>query len=475
MAGRKRVLTPFLWLVLVLLIAAKIGLIVARGPSPIVLDAAEYWDLSSHVLDGDLLMRSEPIAYRTPLYPWFLAAVGAGSGTFRLPATVVVQGLLLLLAVLLAARLSWRITGSVAVALVTVAALVPPIAAITYTTTVLTETLFTTLLVANLLSVARYAQVRTTSTAALAALTFALALLTRPVVIGLWIPHLIFIVLIGRSRRESTGVCGDATFRGLLTHGLLAAGILALLIAPWLMRNRELFGRPFLTEFLGRNVWIVAFQGGSASEFPLPDSESGRELRRRLARSPDDVDWRHTWAVSEALSASGLDDAAGDRLMKRVAFEAIVENRVAFATQALRRMVNFWRCASTDLPQPPSAVIPDDRSIDQRTWSWRFRVLEAWIDHRWSRSIAGNTALTALIAMATLTMMIHSPTRWHGFWIAMVFIYFAFITGLIEIPAYRYRMVLEPLFAVAVAAGAYAGWALITAPAKRHRVFPERQ
>ena len=153
--------------------------------------------------------------------------------------------------------------------------------------------------------------------------------------------------------------------------------------------------------------------------------------------------------------------------MKRVAIDAISENRWTFSKSAIRRVVNFWRTAATELPGPELALpepalataAPADADIVaeryqfQTVWSWRPRWLEAWIEHRWSRSVRANNVLAAITGIATSIMVLHRPTRPFGIWIAMIFAYFSIITGLIEVPTYRYRMVIEPLAAVAVGCG----------------------
>lgn len=59
----------FLVLILLLLIATKTAAVLLEGPVPIQRDAFGYWKLSALVMQGDLLMLQDPIAYRTPIYP----------------------------------------------------------------------------------------------------------------------------------------------------------------------------------------------------------------------------------------------------------------------------------------------------------------------------------------------------------------------------------------------------------------------
>ena len=494
--------------VLLILIVVKVVLVAARGPAPIELDARQYWDLSSQVMAGDPWLIGVPIAYRTPMYPWFLAVIRTLGGPFELPAVVVAQAIAAVASVAFAARLAWLLTESKRAVAVTLSCLLPSISAMTYVPVVLTETLFTTLWMANLVTVATYAKRPTLGSATLAAITYAACLLTRPIVLLAFVPHLLLVWMVTRGRRSSHTTrasghplagavagagaeatpngnsSGDKTFGSIRGHAVVAIGIVALMVGPWLARNRQLFGETFLTEFLGRNVWIVTFQQGpSVAGFDLPDSPAGDELRRRIeplssapprddalpagddALPAGDEDWRNTWTVSNQLRRSGLDDAEADRLMKRVAFDAIVDSPWAFSGHAIRRIVNYWRCAATELPEPVAAGIPPahagippDRARNPParggpTWSWRPGWMESWIANRWSRSVTINGLIAAVIASATVAMIVRPSTRPFGVWFGLLFAYVSVITGLVEIPTYRYRLVIEPLAAAAVGSG----------------------
>ena len=53
-------------LILQTLISIKIAILVGRGPAAIQADVRGYWELSSVVTRGDVLMMVQKIAYRTP-------------------------------------------------------------------------------------------------------------------------------------------------------------------------------------------------------------------------------------------------------------------------------------------------------------------------------------------------------------------------------------------------------------------------
>lgn len=87
----------------------------------------------------------------------------------------------------------------------------------------------------------------------------------------------------------------------------------------------------------------------------------------------------------------------------------------------------------------------------QRHWSVDLAPVSWMIENRLSRHVWFNTVITAVIAVAVTILMIRAETRRYGIWIALMLSYFAVVTGLVEIPNYRYRMVVEPLATLAVA------------------------
>ena len=438
----------FLTFLLLLLIAAKVAAVLVRGPVSIEMDARGYWDMSTAVMEGDLFLMSKPVAFRTPVYPWFLAVIRSVSGTYALMAIVVIQGLLNVASIFIAGHIAARITKLPRAMTLTLLCSLPAVSAITFSAAVLTESLFVFLLMLNLLAVIDYAKHCTAGRASWLGFTFAVTLLTRPIVMLLWMPHLLFLFWIGIRRRSRLGdrMPRRFRFRSRMTNLALAALTVLVIVSPWLMRNQLLFGKPFLTEFVGRNIWIVTFQDGSGAGLDLPETKSAEQLKRRLANVGvgGDESWRHTWTVSNGLVASGLSDPQADRLMKRVSLEAVPQNREQFDYKAFRRVCNFWRCAATDLP----AQTMEAQVLGQQTWLRLAPPIDKAIEYRWSQSVRLNTVLLFAMGLAALVLLINKPTRPYGVWIIAILAYFAVVTGILEIPDYRYRMVLEPIVAM---------------------------
>ncbi|TWT87977.1 ArnT family glycosyltransferase [Stieleria varia] len=449
-----RFLVPFL----LLTIAIKVAAVLAQGPSPIDGDALGYWNLSSRVLQGDWLMMGEPIAYRTPVYPWMLAAIRWVS-PWPLPTLIALQGVLYMATVCITAQLGETITGQPRAKPIVLLFSLPMLSAITFAATMLTETLFIFLLMLHLLSVVCYSEHPTRWRALLVAASFAVLLLTRPIVILMWVADVVFIVVMlwprkgspHRSSQPTTGIDGASAPRsrlGLFGHFAIAALTMMLLLSPWLIRNQRLFGKPMLTEFVGRNLWIVTFQDGSGAGLPLPDSTESETLLDCLVEHSESTDtsvpdqWRLTWSVSDALVDSGMSDPEADRLMRSVAKQAVKTSPVVFAQKAVRRVVNFWRTAATDLPPQGD----DPGQVPQlTTWDAQWSFVDAALARRWSRWVWGNSILLFAMIMSVGILIWKRPTRWHGVWLAAVLLYFCLVTGILEIPAYRYRIVVEPL------------------------------
>ncbi len=452
------------FIAVLLLIAVKVALWVSLGPAAIVGDAHGYWDLSSLVIDGDAMMMREPIAFRTPVYPWFLALLRVVSERLVSPllTIVVVQATMYVATVWLAALLAQKISGQPSAKLITVVLMLPAFSSVTYVGYLVSETLFVFLLMLNLLSVVNYVQNGSRKSALLLGLTFGVTLLTRPIVQLLWIPHLLLMLaahfFAKKQDRDDAVPIVTASLRQLVGHAAMAGLIVACIAAPWLMRNNCLFGKPFLTEFLGRNLWVVAFQDGSGAALSLPTTAASGELRSRIFDGPDALrndDWRRTWSVSNKLTESGLSDPQADQLMKTVAIQAMKNAPKTVSYKTVRRIVNFWRCPATDLPMNN----PDYSGFIPYPTTWGSAMREnkqgsvagfADTAHRFrvSQSIALNTIMLGLLVVANLHLICYSPTRCFGLWIAMNLAYFCVITGVFEIPDYRYRMVVEPLVAV---------------------------
>ncbi|MCH1442201.1 MAG: hypothetical protein L7W43_21235 [Rubripirellula sp.] len=434
----------FLALILLLLIVIKTAAVLWVGPVPIQRDAFGYWKLSALVMQGDFLMLQDPIAYRTPIYPWFLAILRFLSGSHALQILAAIQGIFSLGSLIIAASIAARITKLPKAFVLTLGVSLPIVSSLVFDAAVLSESLFIFLFMLNLLAILDYAKDGTPARASWVGFTFAMALLTRPIVIFIWIPHLFFLFLIHRRKngRLRSLSMKPIPYRIRIYHLLVAGLIITACSAPWMLRNQMLFGKPFLTEFVGRNIWIVTFRDGSGAGLKLPNGGSADQLRRRLTQVDAADQWQDTWQVSNALIRSGLNDAATDQLMKNVALQAVQQNKSTFAYKAFRRVINYWRCPANVLPPQGKSNGP---FYGQQTWGHSSSILDFALQNRFSQSVSLNTLLLSALAFCVVLLMVNYPTRAYGIWICTILAYFSLVTGILEIPDYRYRIVVEPL------------------------------
>jgi hypothetical protein len=399
------------------------------------LDALEYWNLSSQVLTGDIWLLDKPIAYRTPIYPWLLAAIRMVTGSWGLLAVVVIQGGLIVATSWLAGSLAVVFSRNETARIWTLLASFFVVSSVPFGQAVLSEVTFAFCLTLHLYLQALYFDQRTTKHAIAAGLSLAACILTRPIAMLLWTVHAVWFLKSGRKHWSQW----------------LAMWIaLAITLLPWIGRNAILFGKPSLTEFMGRNLWVVTFQEQAGAGLALPSEWLVLRSEKNVAGLEANDEWRNTWSVSNALVASGLNDAEADRAMLRVCISAISEHPKRFAERTLRRIVNFWRCVSTHIPHPTS-----DRQLLDKQIGWNFpnSWIEGVLENRWSLSVVVNTIIAAITALAVVTLAIGRTTRWWGLWAGLVLVYFSVVTGCFEIPAYRYRMVVEPLMLAVLGAG----------------------
>jgi hypothetical protein len=248
---------------------------------------------------------------------------------------------------------------------------------------------------------------------------------------------------IGRDRGLSRGR------RALIA--VLGVVPLTLVLTPWCVRNRLVFDRFALTIFTGRELWKATFDPWPGAELPIPVDGDGRRVRELI---PDrDVDLRHNWSVSAALSQRGLRDDEVDRLMERVACQAVRRDpgRAAFCT--LARCATFWYVwewdTNLDAEADPGAFDGQHR-IGATPWRATLLRLLSWTPERWPPAM---WAWSAAAWIGAVLLLCNRSSRRAGVLFALIFAATTLLTAGLEVPVYRYRLVLEPLMIAACVAG----------------------
>jgi hypothetical protein len=208
-------------------------------------DPDGYRNIAHHLLAHGIFARDvggeqnpAPTAFRPPLYPFLLAATAGGNNAIPSRNVAILQFVLGLaivwLTLLLAQQFHLGAWGFLAAALI---ALDPIL--LNQATLVMTETLATFLSVLCLWLLARFHRAPTTTRAALAGAALGLAILCRPTFLPWFLPVALLVLWI------SPG------WRSKVTHLVALVGCLALVLAPWTIRNYQIFGKPIATTTHG--------------------------------------------------------------------------------------------------------------------------------------------------------------------------------------------------------------------------------
>lgn len=296
------------WLSLCAAIAAHVLFLVVTAPNVVPTsqehyDARQYRELADSLAAGDgfLLRRGDhrgPDLDRTPAYPLFVSLFG--SGWDSVPPFVVIQHALVFVTALVAGAWARARIGEAYAAVFAFAIVALDLTTMTYASYLLTETLFTLLLVVALAAWPLRGDGNPTARSAVAGLAWGLATLTRPITFYL-APLTLGVALLGARRRPA--VLRDAAVA--LLCGIVVVG-------AWMARNHALSGSAVLSTIEGEN--ILHYRAALVS---LPPGKTVEQWRRELRDATREGDYDRT----DPRQAATLDAAK-----KKKAFELIASH-----------------------------------------------------------------------------------------------------------------------------------------------------
>jgi hypothetical protein len=427
-------------------VAKHIWLLLIILPPP-EMDDLQYWQLASQFISGDWLWLESPIAYRTPGFPAFVALIRVMLGPYGLLGVQIAQHVLVLLTSMIASAMTFRITQHGWLSILTYLGCSLTLTRDFHANLVLTETLFTFLLTASIWVWTEYWITPHWSRMALLGALVGMASLVRPIAVYLG-PLLAGVTVVGWMLTSSG--------RRAAIPVIMLLVVANLLVLPWYLRNLHIFGEPFLTQFVGRNMWAVTFHGGAGNGLRAADAPGTHDLQARLPRHiPSSFEGVRVWTVSDELSHQGLPDDEIDRMIGRAAWEAQRANPLQTLERFARRAVNFWRCVSNPSTDPNQFVEHAPFESQYRPGSLfasrLFHAAERWVP---ARSLTANSIAAGAAFMGAGLLLVRRETRAPGLGILLTLLYFGFVTAAIEIPTYRYRMILEPAMIATALAGA---------------------
>lgn len=440
------------WLIVAVLMPLDFvihSLTIALGPVPLCLDAGEYWEMGASVAGGDIFLMNMPIAYRTPVYAWFIGAIRSLFGESSLLAMVIAQHGLVIGTSLISGAILWVLFRSRLAFVLGYGLSMLGVTRAWHANIVLSETLFTFAFTLFLLAIALYLRRPTLCRSILLAVALGAAILVRPVPQLLGIPLLLVILL------NSLGHSGQLKFHVACWHSLIVAGVLAVVLSPWYFRNQALFGSWFLTRLPIENKWQVCFHSGSGANLPLPRIAATERFLSALHSCGCDDNDRYSYAVVAKLRRAGLNEVEIDQLLTEMCLAAIREHPIKFGYAWLKRFGNFWRCTVDEFPSYGRKAAPF--FDDQFVWRSQFaeHTFEPVLKYTAARSLRLNELMLICVATGCGLMLLNSAIRMFALSLALTFAYFAAVTSALEMENYRYRMVLEPAMIVACVGGIF--------------------
>ncbi|MGH9387894.1 MAG: ArnT family glycosyltransferase [Vicinamibacterales bacterium] len=282
-------------------------------------DERDYSQLASHILKGDGFVwePGRPTSIRPPLYPALVAGVWAIAGTGNLQAVRFVQILLAALTTAIILQVG-RQTFEIAVGRGAAAVFWLYPSLIFFNFTILTETLFTFLLVTFVWLTVTLVQTPRASIALLSGLALGLAALTRSI---LWPLPIILCPLLAMLVR------GPVRTKLMLPALVLVGYVVT--VTPWAVRNTRLQGVVTIVDTMG-----------------------GLNLRMgNYEHTPDDRMWsvagiegEKSWAHEFTLEHPGerFTEGQKEKWAQRKAVEYILAHPAITARRSLIRFADFW-------------------------------------------------------------------------------------------------------------------------------------
>jgi hypothetical protein len=433
-------------------------------PPLLHLDSDSYFEIAQKMWAGQPL----DLSRRPPLYPFVLAVLGKSPSLGLLP-VIVFQHVLGMAAAIVCYLISRRFVFVRSRAAATAAGLLAgtTIYPAVVEHSILSESLFTFLLLAAVYAALAYARSGSPSACVACGIALGCAALTRPIASGL-LPML-WLIFVGLNRVRGRRFI------------MLSGAAFAVLVLPLCIRNYRAMGSFSLTQSIGRNLISVADR--------LVDYEHGVQLPMKTIyrdflpqkRGPDAVVVYS--AMPRLRKDTGLNDAQIDRALAEIAWEAIRAHPMQFLRQRLARLSLLLRPldpsqseilqAETYLPLLEFVGRFDPEMVARSVRRMKIADARFALAERTYRFFALDLTsgwLFLLVVIGAAALIIKQPSI--GLPLAGVVAYIYIATILLQPPNARYRLPLLPIEIIFAVAGIY--FAALALRRVVSRVLPNR-
>jgi 4-amino-4-deoxy-L-arabinose transferase-like glycosyltransferase len=258
-----------LWILLLALVVRLVYFLVIAITNPdgfYVYDSYGYWQLAENLRTSGVFSQSfsaplQPDYYRTPLYPLFILFAEIIQ-IDTLP-VITLQILLSLATVYYTYQLAQLLLQNKSIAVIAALIMALDIPSIVFSNLIMTETLFSTLLISGVFYFVKYTKTSSIKNLIVSSVFIGLALLCRP--IGIFLPFffaLFTIVFFWHQKGKA------------ILHSVLSLAVVLLTISPWLIRNKLEFNRYFLSVISAHNFqnFQAAVIYAEVLEIPINDA-----------------------------------------------------------------------------------------------------------------------------------------------------------------------------------------------------------
>jgi 4-amino-4-deoxy-L-arabinose transferase-like glycosyltransferase len=289
------------------------------GLQPTIVDEQHYLELANSLLDGRGYAWSDgqPTSIRPPLYPAFVAGVWTVTGTRSLLAVRLVQAMLALVCIWFVFRLASDLFDEKTGGIAALGFSLYP-SWLYANTTLLTETLFTLLLLLAVWFVHRAVIEKAPLKMAFAGGCCGLASLTRSV---LWpFPVLAVPVL---------WVSTHGSWKRKIVAVLMFTVAHVLVLAPWSLRNTRVQGVFTVVDTMsGFNLWMANSDATPDDRIWAAVSQGGQEAFSR--------------GIRREFPRGTLTEGQKDKWGRAAAFKYMLEHPMTTLRRSVRKFADFW-------------------------------------------------------------------------------------------------------------------------------------
>jgi len=415
--------------ILLLAAALRVALLVAAWNCPDQLatpDSAGYIELSETLLDRGAFVRNElPEIFRTPGYPVLLAA-GApfGESGWRVTTLfqIFVDVLLVYLTFLLGSLICDRQTGMWAAALQAVAA-----TALAASLRTLSDGVFAFLMTLSVLLLAHHFRFSQWWSLLSAAGVAAASCYVRPV--GIMFCAVVVVVLLPR--------------KGHFRRAGAFAGVVLLVLAPWVIRNKVTADYTGFSSFAGDSLYLFA-----APQVIAETSDMTAQEARQKARFEDNY--------AQELSLGERTSGQGARQRRTAVMRTMADNPGAYIRIHLTGCGSFFLPAAGDVLEIAGVTTGQKGTLDVLHEEGFSAALRHYFGGKtWAIWLCGPmlAILVAkyMLAVECLCRRLSAGMGASAWLMVLVFVVFALSGGPASTP--RFRVPVEPILSVAAAAG----------------------